>query len=77
MIREGAGIGVMSTKLAGTWPEVERVVEDFQVPGLGIWLASHEVIRQTPRVATVWSALESGLKPWLNPVIGVPLLSDY
>ncbi len=77
MIKEGAGIGVMSTKLTETWPEVERVVEDFPVPGLGIWLASHEVIRQTPRVATVWSALEVGLKPWLNPATGVPLLSDY
>lgn len=73
MIRAGAGIGVMSEALAKSFPEVIPVMPNFPVPGLEIWLSTHEALRHTPRVAAVWKGLEHGLRPILSQDSSIPI----
>ncbi|PTX58001.1 LysR family transcriptional regulator [Litoreibacter ponti] len=74
MIRNGAGVGVMEVNLAQMHPELVQVLPDFPVPGLEVWLTTHEALRHTPRVETVWRALEAGLTPWLTHDAAVPVM---
>lgn len=74
MIRAGAGIGVMDCALARTFPEVEEVLPRFPVPGLEIWLSTHEALRHTPKVAAVWKMLEEGLTPGLSQDSTIPIM---
>ena len=74
MIRAGAGIGVMACNLGARMPEVEAVLPHFPVPGLELWLTTHEALRHTPRVAAVWKVLENGLKPDLSQDNSIPIM---
>lgn len=74
MIRAGAGIGVMACCLGETVPDVEEVLLHFPVPGLEIWLTTHEALRNTPRVAAVWKVLEDGLRPDLSQDGSIPIM---
>ncbi|EPX77503.1 LysR family transcriptional regulator [Litoreibacter arenae] len=74
MIRAGAGIGIMACTLTDRFPEVESVLPDFPVPGLEIWLTTHEALRHTPRVAAVWKGLEEGLAPSLSQDSSIPIM---
>ena len=74
MIRAGAGIGVMACNLGAQLPEVEEVLPRFPVPGLELWLTTHEALRHTPRVAAVWKILEDGLKPALSQDSAIPIM---
>jgi len=74
MIRAGAGIGVMACAIGTSLPEVEEVLPDFPVPGLEIWLSTHEALRHTPRVAAVWKILEKGLAPDLSQDSSIPVM---
>ncbi len=76
LIAEGCGIGILSKVAASRYPDLEAVLPDFQIPGLGIWLTSHEALRHTPRVGAVWKSLEAGLKPWLTNDPKAMILSD-
>ncbi|SDW75077.1 LysR family transcriptional regulator [Litoreibacter albidus] len=74
MIRMGAGIGVMACALGAKLPDVEPVLPDFPVPGLELWLTTHEAVRHTPRVAAVWKVLEDGLRPELSQDSTIPIM---
>ena len=65
LIRAGCGVGILQVHLARQFG-LEAVFPDFPMPGLEVWLASHEALRQTPRIRAVWDQLERGLKPWLT-----------
>jgi DNA-binding transcriptional LysR family regulator len=66
LIKAGCGIGILSIEAAARMPELRSVVPSFPMPGLAVWLTSHEALRHTPRVRAVWKHLETGLKPWLS-----------
>ena len=76
LIAEGCGIGILSKVAAQGLPDLEPILADFPIPGLGIWLTSHEALRHTPRVNAVWKHLEVGLAPWLSTDPKAPILSD-
>lgn len=65
LIQAGCGIGILQVQVAKT-KGLEAVFPEFPMPGLEVWLTSHEALRNTPRVRTVWQALEAGLRPWLT-----------
>ncbi len=65
IIRTGCGIGVMETKVADSMGLV-RLLPDFALPGLELWLTTHEALRHTPRIDAVWRLLEVGLAPWVT-----------
>lgn len=75
MIRNGAGVGVMEVNLARSFEGVVQVMPDFPTPGLEVWLTTHEALRHTPRVATVWQALEAGLSGWLSQDSSIPVMA--
>ena len=66
LIKAGCGIGILNLVAASRMPELVPVIPEFPVPGLAVWLTSHEALRHTPRVRTVWKHLETGLAPWLT-----------
>ncbi|SFR34932.1 LysR family transcriptional regulator [Litoreibacter janthinus] len=74
MIRAGAGIGVMACCLGESFDDVEQILPHFPVPGLEIWLTTHEALRHTPRVAAVWRGLEKGLTPVLSQDSSIPVM---
>lgn len=75
LIKAGCGIGVLSTEAASRMPEVAAVIDTFPVPGLAVWLTSHDALRHTPRVRAVWKHLETGLEPWLCNDPNIPILN--
>lgn len=66
LVRAGCGIGFGQVEVARRDPGVEQVVVDLSLPSLPIWLATHQALRHTPRIARVWEALAEGLKPNLS-----------
>ncbi|MEM6408762.1 MAG: LysR family transcriptional regulator [Pseudomonadota bacterium] len=65
MIRSGCGIGILQSDVAEKMGLVS-ILAEFPMPGLELWLTTHEALRYTPRVAAVWALLEKGLAPWLS-----------
>ena len=65
LIKSGCGIGILQKRVAEN-VGLEPVVPEFPMPGLEVWLTTHEALRNTPRVRAVWNALEIGLRPWLT-----------
>lgn len=66
LVRAGCGIGFGQVEVARRDPSVEQVVVDLSLPSLPIWLATHQALRHTPRIARVWDALAEGLAPNLS-----------
>lgn len=64
MIRTGCGIGILQSGVAKQMGLVP-IIPSFPMPGLEIWLTTHEVLRNTPRVSAVWDHLDRGLTPWV------------
>lgn len=75
LIKAGCGIGILSVEAAARMPALVPAVQSFPVPGLAVWLTSHEALRHTPRVRTVWKHLETGLAPWLSMDPNVPVMN--
>jgi DNA-binding transcriptional LysR family regulator len=65
MVRAGCGIGFGQQSIGDSDPRVTRVLPDLDIPALPVWLAAHEALRRTPRVALAWEMLEQGLAPLL------------
>lgn len=65
MVRAGCGIGFGQQSIGEFDPRVTRVLPDLDIPALPVWLAAHEALRRTPRVALAWEMLEQGLAPIL------------
>lgn len=74
MIRTGCGIGILQTRVAAEMGLVS-VLPDFPMPGLEIWLTTHEALRHTPKVSAVWGQLDRGLAPWLSHDDAIPILN--
>jgi len=74
MTRNGAGVGVMEVNLAHQYGNLVPVMPEFPTPGLEVWLTTHEALRQTPRVALVWQALEVGMSQWLSQDSTIPTM---
>ncbi|SLN43103.1 HTH-type transcriptional regulator CynR [Roseovarius gaetbuli] len=66
LVRAGCGVGFGQVELARHDPSVEQVMLDLNLPSLPIWIATHQALRQTPRIAQVWDALVEGLVPNLS-----------
>jgi len=68
LVRAGCGIGFGQQPVGDEDPGVVRVFHDMEIPPLPVWLAAHEAMRRTPRVALGWEHLERGLAPILQPL---------
>jgi len=66
LVKAGCGLGFAQRHIASLDPIVEEVVTGFPIPGLPIWLAAHEAVRKTPRIARVWEMLAAGLRPMVS-----------
>ncbi|WP_420557347.1 LysR family transcriptional regulator [Roseovarius sp.] len=66
MVRAGCGVGFGMKALGALHDDVEDLDFDIDLPSLPVWLATHQALRHTPRIAVVWEALARGLKPHLS-----------
>jgi len=66
LVRSGCGLGFAQTHIADDDPLVEEIDLGVPIPGLPVWLAAHEAVRKTPRVAKVWQMLADGLRPMVS-----------
>ena len=62
LVRAGCGIGFSQTLVGRADPLVQELDLGFEIPPLPVWLAAHQVMRQTPRITRVWELLAEGLK---------------
>lgn len=63
LVRAGCGIGFGQSAIGEADPQVERILPELEIPGLPVWLTSHEAMRSTPRIRRVWDRLLEGLTP--------------
>lgn len=68
LVASGCGIGFGQKPVGDTDPTVVQVLEGLTIPPLPVWLAAHDTMRRTPRVALGWRYLERGLAPLLQPL---------
>ncbi|WP_407491777.1 LysR family transcriptional regulator [Pseudooceanicola sp. MF1-13] len=68
LVRAGCGIGFGQRPVGDADPGVVRIFNDMPIPSLPVWLAAHDAMRRTPRVALAWDHLERGLAPILQPL---------
>jgi len=61
LVRAGCGIGFSQLNVGRTDLEVEELDLGVHIPPLPVWLAAHQAMRQTPRIARVWGLLADGL----------------
>ncbi|MDT8328741.1 MAG: hypothetical protein RQ750_15385 [Roseovarius sp.] len=61
-----SGIGFGQIQMARSDLDVEQMMVDMKLPSLPIWLATHQALRHTPRIARVRDALAEGLAPNLS-----------
>lgn len=66
LVRQGCGIGFCQQKVAAADPLVARLLHDFPLPGIPMWLAAAEAMRNTPRIRRVWDMLAEGLRPFVS-----------
>lgn len=66
LIRAGCGIGFGQASMAKADPLIEEIALEMDIPKLPVWLATHNALRHTPRIALVWEALAEGLAPSLS-----------
>ena len=61
LVRAGCGIGFSQSGVGRADPDIEELDFGVEIPPLPVWLAAHQVMRQTPRIARVWDILAAGL----------------
>lgn len=61
LVRAGCGIGFSQTSVGRGDPGVVELDFGVEIPSLPVWLAAHQVMRQTPRIRRVWDLLGDGL----------------
>lgn len=66
LLKAGCGIGFGVACMAKDDPTVEELHFPIDLPTLPVWLVTHQSLRQTPRIAAVWDALETGMKPYFS-----------
>ncbi len=60
-VRAGLGIGFVADYLANTDRTVKRVLPDFRIPDLPVWLTTHREIHGNPRIRRVYDFLAAEL----------------
>lgn len=66
LLRAGCGIGFAQEVVGKPDPLVEQLHIGIDVPPLPVWLATHQGMRQTPRIRRVWDMLADGLTPLIS-----------
>ena len=66
LVRAGCGIGFAQSWLVASDPDLEALDIGIALPPLPVWLAAPQATRHSPRIATVWRALERGLAPFVS-----------
>jgi DNA-binding transcriptional LysR family regulator len=61
LVRAGCGLGFGQRPVGRADPGLEEIPLVMQIPPLPVWLAAHEKVRRSPRVARVWDALAEGI----------------
>ena len=61
MLKAGCGLGVAPINIAGSDPDLVRILPDIAIPDLPIWLTAHEALRHAPRIRRVYDLLAEGL----------------
>lgn len=65
-VAAGCGIGIGQTIVADRTPGVRRILPDLVMPVLPVWLTAHPALRNQPRVAAVWTALDRAISRLLS-----------
>lgn len=66
LVRAGCGIGFAQSWLVEADPELEAIDVGLALPALPVWLAAPQATRHSPRIATVWRALDRGLASFVS-----------
>lgn len=61
LVRQGLGIGAMMDDIAGTMPDVLRVLDDVAPVMFPIWLVTHRELRTARRIRLVFDLLAEAL----------------
>ncbi len=61
LLEAGCGIGVGQLAMANKFSGVQRVVPEFDVPPIPVWLTAPEALRQSMRIRRVYDLLAEGL----------------
>lgn len=61
LVTAGCGVGGMQCCIGDADPRVERILADFPLPPLPVWLAAPQALRHTPRIRRVWDLLAQAL----------------
>jgi DNA-binding transcriptional LysR family regulator len=65
-VAAGCGIGIGQSFVADRTPGIVPILPDLPLPALPVWLTAHPTLRHQPRVAAVWSALDTAISPLLS-----------
>ena len=60
-VEAGFGIGVTSHRLAGQYPDLERVLPDFH-SSLDLWVVAHETVRKSGRIRAAYDHIIEQMK---------------
>ncbi len=60
-VRAGLGLGVGPERVARACPELVRVLPEFYIPPLQLWLTAHRELQHQPRLRVVFDALVAAL----------------
>lgn len=66
LVRAGCGVGFAQCHVAQADPLVKQLFPEMPIPKLPLWLAAHEAMRRTPRIARVWDMLATGIAPFVS-----------
>jgi len=61
LVCAGCGIGAAQTVIGDAEPRVERIMRDFELPDLPVWLAAPDALRSNARIRAVWDLLAAAL----------------
>lgn len=62
LVRAGCGVGFSQVEVGRADPSVEELDFGLAIPKLPMWLATHQAMRQTPRVRRIWTLLAQCLR---------------
>ncbi|GAA5179653.1 LysR family transcriptional regulator [Niveibacterium umoris] len=60
-VRAGMGIGITMQRVAERDPQLVRLLQEFPLPSLPVWLTAHRELRGSPRMRIVFDALAEAL----------------
>jgi DNA-binding transcriptional LysR family regulator len=61
LLEAGCGLGAGQVYVAQRYPRVQRILTDFLIPSIPVWLTAPEALRQSPRIRRVYDLLSEGL----------------